>query len=151
MFTVQETIQKLTELPVVRGRKHPRKKVNNPVHQERQKGTRKASIRDWHSFRVTWITLALASGIPMEIVTKATGHQTVDVVNRHYWRPHREQIRQAFTENMPGLLCTGMASRTDRAIARTKVRIKLLRDMTADNWQSRLDEVLEVLSGKSSE
>ena len=29
-------------------------------------GVRKASVRDFHSFRVTWVTLALTAGVPLE-------------------------------------------------------------------------------------
>ncbi len=67
-------------------------------------GLRRASIRDFHSFRVTWITLALAAGVPMELVTRVTGHQTVNVVLKHYFRPGREDFRQAIEGAMPKLL-----------------------------------------------
>jgi hypothetical protein len=70
----------------------------------RKGGLRRASIRDFHSFRVTWITLALAAGVPMELVTRVTGHQTVNVVLKHYFRPGREDFRQAIESAMPKLL-----------------------------------------------
>ncbi len=56
---------------------------------------RRASIRDFHSFRVTWITLALAAGVPLELVQRVTGHRTVEVVMKHYFRPGREDFRAA--------------------------------------------------------
>ena len=37
---------------------------------------RRASIRDFHSFRVTWITLALAAGVPLG--TRPTRHRAPD-------------------------------------------------------------------------
>lgn len=43
------------------------------VQQEREHGLRKASLRDFHSFRVTWVTVALTAGVPLEIVRKVTG------------------------------------------------------------------------------
>ena len=52
----------------------------------RPNGLRRASIRDFHSFRVTWITLALAAGVPLELVQRVTGHRTVEVVMKHYFR-----------------------------------------------------------------
>ena len=70
----------------------------------RKGGLRRASIRDFHSFRVTWITLALAAGVPMELVTRVTGHQTVNVVLKHYFRPGREDFRNAIEGAMPKLL-----------------------------------------------
>lgn len=51
--------------------------------------------KDLHSFRVTWITRALAAGVPMEVVRRVTGHQTVEVVIKHYFRPGREEMRKA--------------------------------------------------------
>jgi len=43
-------------------------------------GLRRASIRDFHSFRVTWVTIALTGGVPLELVQKVTGHKTTDIV-----------------------------------------------------------------------
>ena len=49
---------------------------------ERGGGRRRASIRDFHSLRVTWVTLALTAGVPLELVQKVTGHKTTDIVLR---------------------------------------------------------------------
>ena len=68
------------------------------------KGTRRASVRDFHSFRVTWITLALTAGVPLELVQRVTGHRTVDVVLKHYFRPGREDFKQRILAAMPRLL-----------------------------------------------
>ena len=74
---------------------------------ERKTGLRRASVRDFHSFRVTWITIALAAGVPMELVTRVTGHKTVDVVLKHYFRPGREEFRRAIEGAMPQMLTNG--------------------------------------------
>jgi integrase len=71
---------------------------------ERKTGKRKASVHDFHSFRVTWITLALASGVPLELVQRVTGHRTVEVVMKHYFKPGREDFRQALLKNMPQMM-----------------------------------------------
>jgi integrase len=68
---------------------------------EREKGKRRASLHDFHSFRVTWITLALAAGVPLELVQRVTGHRTVAVVLKHYFRPGREDFRQTILKAMP--------------------------------------------------
>lgn len=65
---------------------------------------KRASLRGWHSFRTTWITLALANGLPMELVRRVTGHTTVDVVLRNYFRPGREAFRDALAATMPPAL-----------------------------------------------
>jgi transposase len=73
---------------------------------------RRASLRGWHSFRTTWITLALANGLPMEIVRRVTGHTTVDVVLKHYFRPDRESFRTALYAALPNGL-TGAVSESN--------------------------------------
>jgi len=57
--------------------------------------------KDFHSFRVTWITNALSAGVPMEIVRRVTGHQTVEVVLKHYFRPGRGQMLKELSR-IPG-------------------------------------------------
>lgn len=65
---------------------------------------RRPSLKGWHSFRTTWTTLALAAGVPLEIVARVTGHRTVEIVSKNYFRPGREQFRAALTANMPKAL-----------------------------------------------
>ncbi len=74
------------------------------VHTKREKGLRAASIRDFHSFRVSWITLALTSGVDLELVRMVTGHKTVDIVLKHYFQPGRDYFKQNLQSKMPGLL-----------------------------------------------
>jgi hypothetical protein len=81
--------------------------IRGTVDAERPNGIQKASIRDFHSFRVTWVTLALTAGVPMELVTRVTGHQTTDIVLKHYFQPGREDFRRALQSAMPELLTNG--------------------------------------------
>ncbi len=74
---------------------------------ERKHGLRRASVRDFHSFRVTWVTLALTAGVPLELVQKVTGHKTTDIVLKHYFQPGREAFRSALNKAMPALLTNG--------------------------------------------
>jgi hypothetical protein len=74
------------------------------LQDERGNGSRRASVRDFHSFRVTWITLALAAGVPLELVQRVTGHRTVAIVLKHYFRPGREDFRETIMSAMPELL-----------------------------------------------
>ena len=43
----------------------------------------------------------------MELVTRVTGHQTTDVVLKHYFQPGREDFRKALHSAMPELLTNG--------------------------------------------
>lgn len=83
------------------------------VHAERKGGLRRASVRDFHSFRVTWVTLALTAGVPLELVQKVTGHKTTDIVLKHYFQPGREDFRRALQSVMPKLLTNGQQSPKD--------------------------------------
>lgn len=39
--------------------------------------------------------------MPLELVQRVTGHRPVEVVVRHYFRPGREDFRQAILTAMP--------------------------------------------------
>ena len=99
------------------------------IHATREKGLRQASVRDFHSFRVTWVTLALTARVPMELVRQVTGHATDDIVRKHYFRPNREAFRQTLEAAMPGLLLNGTTRPRDEAVA-------VLDGMTAETWEA---------------
>ncbi len=82
--------------------------VRDLTQEHRTKGQRAASVRDWHALRATWVTLALSAGVPVELVRRVTGHATVEVVLKHYFRPDREQFKAALTGALPEVL-TGKA------------------------------------------
>jgi len=65
--------------------------------QRKQRG----SLCGWHSFRTTFCTLALANGVPMDLLRKITGHRTAEVVLKHYDRRGRAEMRRAFGAAMP--------------------------------------------------
>jgi len=85
--------------------------VREATQEKRGNGQRAASVRDWHALRATFVTLALAAGVPVELVRRVTGHTTVDVVLKHYFKPDREQFREALTDAMPGILTGGKQRR----------------------------------------
>ena len=68
---------------------------------EGEKRARAGSLCGWHSFRTTFCTLALANGVPMEILRKITGHRTGEIVLKHYDRRGREAVRKAIGSAMP--------------------------------------------------
>ncbi len=79
-------------------------KLRGAVSAERPEGLRRASLRDFHSFRVTWVTLALTAGVPLEIVRKVTGHRTAEIVMKHYFQPGRDEFRRTLAGKLPALL-----------------------------------------------
>jgi hypothetical protein len=56
---------------------------------------------------VTWLPLALAAEVPLELVQRVTGYRTVPVVMKHYFRPGRKDFREALLEAMPQILADG--------------------------------------------
>ena len=87
-----------------------KKQIRKTTQVKRGKGQRAASVRDWHALRATFVTLALAAGVPVELVRRVTGHATVEVVLKHYFRPDREQFKAALVGAMPKVL-TGRKTR----------------------------------------
>ena len=61
-------IEDAIELAFIRGKVRLEKKDAVQKGRAEGKGSRRASVRDFHSFRVTRITLALAAGVPLELV-----------------------------------------------------------------------------------
>ncbi|MBM4163644.1 MAG: hypothetical protein FJ222_04285, partial [Lentisphaerae bacterium] len=76
---------------------------------------RAASIIDWHALRVTWVTLALSAGVPVEVARLVTGHKTVEIVLRHYFKPGAEHLRAVLGDKLPAVL-TGNNSPTPPAL-----------------------------------
>jgi integrase len=142
------------------GRKLPTVRLGD-ASVKRGLGLRRASVRDFHSFRSTWITLALAAGVPMELVTRVTGHQTVDVVLKHYFRPGREDFRKAIEGAMPALLMGSARGQKSEGEGQGVVRdvqvvyeeaptpaamiragLEALEGMTGKNWNEKREEAL---------
>ena len=115
--------------------------VRGTIHVMRKIGLRRASVRDFHSFRVTWVTLALTAGVPLELVQKVTGHKTAEIVLKHYFQPGREAFRQALQLAMPKLLTNGQKSPKD------EMR-EILAGMTVKTWKkekARMEELMAAL------
>ncbi|MFH1066660.1 MAG: tyrosine-type recombinase/integrase [bacterium] len=109
------------------------------IHAERKDGLRRASVRDFHSFRVTWVTLALTAGVPLELVQKVTRHRTTDIVLKHYFQPGREEFRRALQSAMPKLLTNGQKSPGEQMRA-------ILEKMTNKTLQHDRKQLLELLA-----
>jgi len=125
---------------LVRMKKRKKHVHRGEIHVEREGGLRRASVRDFHSFRVTWVTLALTAAVPLELVQKVTGHKTTDIVLKHYFQPGREDFRKALETAMPKLLTNGQKSPKDELWA-------IVEKMTAETWEKDRECLLK-LRGK---
>lgn len=111
-------LEEITGLKITKGyQKEPKNK-----EAELKGRLKRGSVRGWHSFRVTWITSALAAGLSMELVRRVTGHAAVDVVLKHYFRPGRAQFKEAIEKVMPALLPEPEAAhKAERMIAASEL------------------------------
>ena len=101
-------IEEWTSKTVLRPQGESVKKAIARVTQlDREQGTKSASILDFHALRTTFVTIALSAGVPMEHVRRITGHTTVDIVLKNYFRPGREQFRAVLDGAMPDVLTGG--------------------------------------------
>ena len=120
LFGYLNEIQAKTGCRIIRGRDGGQglsvllKTDSSLLRKERAVGKRRASVHDFHSFRVTWVTLALTAGVPIEIVRKVTGHKTVEVVLANYFQPNQEDFRRALETTMPALMMKGALSRKEQ-------------------------------------
>ena len=110
---------------------------------ERAVGKRRASLIDFHSFRVTWVTVMLTAGLPMELVRAVTGHQTVEIVLKHYFKPRRENLRAEVEKLMPKLLPPPGQLRSEKKSVK-----ELLRGANEENAWETLQKVRETLSAR---
>ncbi|HOW67422.1 MAG TPA: site-specific integrase [Candidatus Paceibacterota bacterium] len=139
-------LERDTGFPILRGKQRALK--TDGLQTERENGKRRASVHDFHSFRVTWITLALAAGVPLELVQRVTGHRTVAVVMKHYFRPGREDFRQALNAAMPQFLVNGhkKSETKGEVVLSPKDEIRrIVEHVTPRTWKKDKARILQLL------
>jgi len=75
----------------------------------------------------------------LELVQRVTGHRTVAVVLKHYFRPGREDFRQALVKAMPRMLGEAFAQPA------TGELIEIIEGMTAQSWKRDRERLLELV------
>lgn len=140
-------IERAVKCQIVRGRPEggsvtaALKTDSSLLRTKRSDSERAASVRDFHSLRVSWVTIALTGGVPLELVQKVTGHKTTDIVLKHYFQPGREDFRKALQSAMPNLLTNGVLAdghRTPKEEMRqmlNEVKPKALRERMLKVWE----------------
>jgi hypothetical protein len=83
---------------------------------KREFGNRQASKYDFHALRTTFVTLALSAGIGVEILKALTGHATVEIVMRHYFKPKGSDFMNELTKAMPKVLTSTKRGKAAQAI-----------------------------------
>lgn len=118
------------------------------VQRDRPNGVRRASVRDFHSFRVSWVTVALTAGVPLEIVQRVTGHRTTEIVLKHYFQPGKEDFRRTLAGKLPALLGDRSKPAAD-AFNVADLRAKLTA-MEPSTWRLIRDELLTRLPAENN-
>ncbi|MDF7824453.1 tyrosine-type recombinase/integrase [Pontiellaceae bacterium B12227] len=142
-----------TKKRLIRGKHRPATDIVPPtrgkMREERKNGLNAASVRDFHSFRTTFVTIALMRGMPLDTVRKITGHQTAEVVTKHYFRPEREQLREAMQNTLPGML-TSAAKPFTPAEKASEILAMINANMSKADICNRVAEALAVLNGSTN-
>lgn len=145
-------IEQTTGIAFIRGKKRTVVKTTESrgkTTQERKAGILKASVRDFHALRTTWITLALMQGLPLELVQTVTGHATAEIVMQHYFKPHREQLKTAMQKCMPALLTSSQTGPVENPNQIVQNAISILGTATAKNWKAVFNETMNILQGSA--
>ena len=127
-------------IPVIERKSGKKQWVNKPKEDSDVKIVpRRVNDSAFHAFRVTWVTRALNAGVPEEIVRKATGHTTVDIVREHYFQPQAEEMRKALDAAKPKFA-------KDRRKHPVEEVIEVLKTMTAETWKTEQTRAIELLT-----
>lgn len=80
----------------------------------------------------------------MELVRRVTGHGSVDIVLKHYFRPGREQFRTALQSAMPSFMLQGGPP---DGVAEA---IQILRASTAKTWTADRERAIDLLEARAN-
>jgi integrase len=97
---------------------------------------RSGSVIDWHCLRTSFVTIALSAGVPVELVKKITGHASVEIILKHYFKPGREQFRAALSLPLPDVL-TGKKTKAKPADEIAAIAGKLADGTATDEDKKR--------------
>ena len=99
-----EKLADVTFVPDRRQLESVKRLIKDATLTKREFGNRQASKYDFHALRTTFVTLALSAGIGVDILKALTGHATVEIVMRHYFKPKGSDFMNELTKAMPKVL-----------------------------------------------
>lgn len=105
-------IEKLTGealRPMASKKEHGKTRLDliEKTRQEREIGQRAACLYGWHSFRHTFVVLALKAGVPVEDVRLIVGHGEAETTISNYYNPEREHAVESLKKGMEGNVLDG--------------------------------------------
>ncbi len=81
-----------------------KKTIAEVTRTPRSVGVRAASIYDFHALRTTFVTLAISAGVSVDKLRALTGHTTVEIVMRHYFKPKGTDFADELRKALPAIL-----------------------------------------------
>lgn len=78
--------------------------ISDVTREKREIGLKAASKYDFHGLRTTFVTLALNAGISVDKLKALTGHNTVEVVLKHYFKPRGTEVAGELEAALPDVL-----------------------------------------------
>ncbi len=89
----------------------PRDLIARVTRTTRAVGTKAASVYDFHALRTTFVTLAISAGVNVDKLRALTGHATVDLVMRHYFKPKGTDFADELRNALPKILTTTQSTK----------------------------------------
>ena len=135
------TIEQQIKAPIIRVKNvEPPKELRGGLYADSDsQRLHRGSARGWHSFRTTFVTQALAAGLPSELLGKITGHQTIEVVRNNYFMPGRDEFRKSFESAMPKFFNNGSRSYKEQVL-------EVLENMSQKNWEKNRKTLVELIT-----
>ena len=81
-----------------------KKAIATVTRVKRKHGIKSASKYDFHALRTTFVTIAIKNGISIDKLRALTGHATVEIVMRHYFKPKGTDFSNELAQVMPQAL-----------------------------------------------
>ena len=103
-------------------------------------GVRAASKYDFHALRTSFVTLAINGGISIDKLRALTGHKTVDIVLKHYFKPKGTDVANDLEKAMPNIL-----TKPDTPPKTSEINPPGQSDSHAETPPSSVQRVLELI------
>ena len=101
-----EKLAKVSFMPDRRNAYGIKRAIYDLTTEARTVGYRRASKYDFHALRTTFVTLAISNGFSIDKLKSLTGHKTVEIVLRHYFKPRGTDFAEDLSKAMPAALTT---------------------------------------------
>jgi integrase len=106
---------------------------------QRHIGVHAASKYDFHALRTTFVTLAINGGISIDKLRALTGHKTVDIVLKHYFKPKGTDVADDLEKALPSVLTKHKARTVGTPPPAQEGPVdhalKILRALTPQEWE----------------